>query len=82
MGFASALLETGLPEQHVPAALLFFNVGVELGQLGAVAVFIGGGWLWARLEKRPPWSRRAFVYAMGSTAAYWSLERGVAMFAR
>jgi hydrogenase/urease accessory protein HupE len=82
MGFASALLETGLPEKHVPAALLFFNVGVELGQLGAVAVFIGGGWLWTRLEKRPPWSRRAFVYAMGSTAAYWSLERGVAMFAR
>jgi hypothetical protein len=81
MGFATALLETGLPEQHVPSALLFFNVGVELGQLAAIAVFIALGWLLARVERRPAWSKRAFVYAMGSIAAFWSLERGVAMFA-
>jgi hypothetical protein len=80
MGFASALLETGLPEEHVPLALFFFNVGVELGQLAAIAVFLGAGWLWTRIERRPAWSRRAFVYAMGVTAAYWSLERGLAMF--
>lgn len=80
MGFASALLETGLPEKHVPSALLFFNVGVELGQLAAIAVFLGVGWLVTRIEKRPVWSTRAFVYAMGITAAYWSLERGVAAF--
>lgn len=82
MGFASALLETGLPERHVPSALLFFNVGVELGQLGAIAVFLAVGWLVARIEKRPAWSTRAFVYVMGVTAAYWSIERGVAMFAQ
>ncbi len=81
MGFASALLETGLPEKHVPSALLFFNVGVELGQLGAIAVFLAAGWLLARIERRPAWSTRAFVYAMGTMAAYWSLERGVAMLA-
>jgi hydrogenase/urease accessory protein HupE len=81
MGFASALQETGLPEKHVAWALLFFNVGVELGQLAALAGFIAVGWLWTRLEKRPVWAKRAFVYAMGSTAAYWSLERGLAMFA-
>lgn len=81
MGFASALIETGLPEQHVPTALLFFNLGVEAGQLLAVALFLAGGWLWAHVERRPAWSTRAFVYAMGWTAAYWSLERGVAMFA-
>ena len=79
MGFASALLETGLPPQHVPSALLFFNLGVELGQLAAIAVFIGAGHLVARV-KRPTWSARAFVYAMGTIAAYWSLERGAAMF--
>jgi hydrogenase/urease accessory protein HupE len=81
MGFASALLETGLPETHVPSALLFFNVGVELGQLAAIAVFVSVGSLVTRIERRPAWSTRAFVYAMGVTAAYWSLERGVAMFA-
>jgi len=80
MGFASALLETGLPETHVPSALLFFNVGVELGQLAAILVFLAAGSLVARIQKRPAWSTRAFVYAMGITAAYWSLERGLAMF--
>ncbi|MEI9952841.1 MAG: HupE/UreJ family protein [Pseudomonadota bacterium] len=80
MGFASALLETGLPEKHVPSALLFFNVGVELGQLAAIALFVAVGRLVLRIERRPVWSSRAFVYALGCIAAYWSLERGVAMF--
>jgi hydrogenase/urease accessory protein HupE len=81
MGFASALLETGLPEKHVASALLFFNIGVELGQLMAVAVFVAVGWLVTRLKNWPAWVTRGFVYAMGSTAAYWSLERSLAMFA-
>jgi hydrogenase/urease accessory protein HupE len=81
MGFASALVEAGLPEKHVPSALLFFNVGVELGQLLAVAVFTAAGAFLSRIRKLPSWSTRAFVYAMGSIAAYWSLERGVQMFA-
>ncbi|HKO52928.1 MAG TPA: HupE/UreJ family protein [Polyangiaceae bacterium] len=81
MGFASALLETGLPEKHVPSALLFFNVGVELGQLAAIALFIALGSLVTRIDRRPVWTTRAFVYAMGSVAAFWSLERGIAMFA-
>ena len=65
----------------MPAALSFFNVGVELGQLAAIAVFLTAGWLWAHFEQRPAWATRAFVYAMGSLAADWSLERGLAMFA-
>ncbi len=71
MGFASALLEAGLPERHIASALLFFNVGVEAGQLAAMSVFVAIGWLVARIDKLPPWSNRALVYAMGSTAAYW-----------
>jgi len=80
MGFASALLEAGLPEKHVPSALLFFNLGVELGQLAALALFITVGRLVGRIERRPVWTTPAFVYAMGCLAAFWSLERGVAMF--
>ncbi|MEO7035375.1 MAG: HupE/UreJ family protein [Polyangiaceae bacterium] len=82
MGFASALLETGLPEKHIVSALAFFNVGVELGQLAAITVFLGAGWLVTRIERRPAWTTRAFVYAMGTTAAYWSLERGALLFVR
>jgi hypothetical protein len=37
-GFAGALAEVGLPQSSIPIALLFFNVGVEIGQL----MFVGG----------------------------------------
>lgn len=33
LGFANALSEVGLPQSAIPVALLFFNVGVEIGQL-------------------------------------------------
>lgn len=39
-GFAGALRELALPRAEVPAALLSFNVGVELGQLAVLAVAI------------------------------------------
>ena len=45
-GFAGALAEVGLPQSSIPIALLFFNVGVELGQLlfvGAVLAVIAAG---------------------------------------
>jgi len=80
LGFASALLEIGLPERHVPLALLFFNVGVELGQLGVIAVAMGAGLLVARLELRQAWLRSSVIYAMGTLAACWSLERVAAVF--
>jgi hydrogenase/urease accessory protein HupE len=75
LGFASALLELGVPEQHVPAALLFFNVGVELGQLGIIAAVTALRLLVARLRVQRPWMRRGLIYAMGSVAAFWSLDR-------
>jgi hypothetical protein len=36
-GFASALSEVGLPQSAIPVALLFFNVGVDIGQLLFIA---------------------------------------------
>ena len=80
LGFASALLEIGLPERHVPLALLLFNVGVELGQLGVIAVVTGVGLGMARLGLRRAWLRSSVIYALGTVAACWSLERAVAVF--
>ena len=37
-GFAGALREIGLPAGQVPVALVSFNLGVELGQLGVLAL--------------------------------------------
>jgi len=75
LGFASALLELGVPEQHVPSALLCFNVGVELGQLGIIALVTFVRRLVSRLGVEQDGPRRALVYAMGSVAAYWSIDR-------
>jgi hydrogenase/urease accessory protein HupE len=40
LGFASALSDIGLPQTEIPAALFAFNVGVEIGQTGFVAVLL------------------------------------------
>jgi len=81
-GFASSLAAIGLPERHIASALMFFNLGVELGQLGAIAVFLSVAWIAQRFRRRPAWLARGLIYSMGTMAAYWSIERGVAMFTR
>ncbi|HEY4158813.1 MAG TPA: HupE/UreJ family protein [Polyangiaceae bacterium] len=80
LGFASALLEIGLPEQHLPAALFCFNLGVELGQLAVIAAVLAVRALVTRLKWQRPWQVRVLVYAMGGIASFWSLDRIVAVF--
>jgi len=80
LGFASALAEVGLPQSAVPTALLFFNVGVELGQLVFIAVVLGVIAAGRRLGRRsaapkPPWLWRIPPYVIGGSASYWMLER-------
>jgi hydrogenase/urease accessory protein HupE len=84
-GFAAVLGETGLPQTEIPAALLFFNLGVEVGQLifvlGAVLVyqlvqlgartFAGSDLAFDRL--RPLETRAA--YAVGILASFWMIQR-------
>jgi hydrogenase/urease accessory protein HupE len=40
LGFAGALAQVGLPPLSIPMALLFFSVGVEIGQLMFIAVML------------------------------------------
>jgi hypothetical protein len=80
LGFASALVALGIPEQHVPAALLCFNLGVELGQLAVVAAALAARHALARLRAERPWMRPGAIYAMGGLAAYWSIDRIRAVF--
>ena len=78
LGFAGALSEIGLPENAVPLALLFFNVGVELGQLAfVVAVFAVIHLLrrWAPLQ--PEVARTAVAYGIGTIASFWTIQRVV-----
>jgi hypothetical protein len=79
-GFAGALAEVGMPAHAIPLALLFFNVGVEIGQLAFIAVVLALGWALARALTAPPagWKRGA-AYAIGSVAAFWFIERTFAI---
>jgi hydrogenase/urease accessory protein HupE len=80
LGFAGALQEIGLPENHLLVALLAFNVGVELGQLMTVGVC----WCLWRIAGRWPAAQRlrtALLYVIGSVAAYWSWLRIAAVLA-
>lgn len=75
-GFAGALIEVGLPEQAIPLALLFFNVGVEVGQLLFIAAVLA---LWALISRtpvpQPAWAWRLPAYGIGAVAAFWTIER-------
>jgi hydrogenase/urease accessory protein HupE len=80
LGFAGALLEIGLPERHLALALFCFNLGVELGQLAAIA----GIGLLRMIAGRFATDRRrlgrGLLYAIGGVAAFWSIERVCAVF--
>lgn len=73
-GFASGLATTGLPEGDIPFALLFFNLGVEIGQLAFVALFYAVAWAARTIELTLP--RRAELlpaYLVGTAGAYWTI---------
>ena len=75
-GFASALVDAGLPRHELPLALVSFNVGVELGQLGFVALVIGLERSFRVLEIRWPRAVAALPgYTVGTLGAFWTVQR-------
>ncbi|WP_281783481.1 HupE/UreJ family protein [Sinimarinibacterium flocculans] len=75
-GFAGALQETGLPEHAQAAALLLFNLGVELGQLLFVAVLVAAYRLGTRLRAMPMARvSLAMTWLLGTASAAWFLDR-------
>ena len=78
MGFAGALLETGLPQDNILLALLAFNLGIELGQLIFVALAMAIWCVVAQpLQSRIKPLRSVFVYALGGLSAMWCMQRAV-----
>lgn len=80
-GFAAALSDIGLPQTELLTGLLFFNVGVEIGQvLFAAAVMLllalvrrsGQRWLQQNHQHRV---RTISAYGVGGVACFWLLER-------
>ena len=83
-GFAVVLQELGLPAAMKVPALLFFNVGVELGQLIFIAAVSLGVWLLTRTLARAEYRRgqlaQVVVYGIGVCSAYWLFERAMPLF--
>ena len=79
-GFAGALNAVGLPQTAIPVALLFFNVGVEIGQLLFIAAILSimslARWLIRRTAiPKPAWAWRVAPYSIGGLAAFWMIQR-------
>jgi hypothetical protein len=75
-GFANALAEIELSPQEIPTALLFFNLGVELGQLAFIALLFVARSAVQRLRGSIREHASALgYYAMGTLAMYWFLDR-------
>jgi hydrogenase/urease accessory protein HupE len=80
-GFASGLSITGIPQTELPLALLSFNIGVELGQLGFVVVALLMAKSFRVLDMQwPVWVLRAPGYVVGTCGAYWTIQRAVMLF--
>jgi hypothetical protein len=76
-GFASVLIEIGLPTKRLALALLGFNVGVEIGQLAIVLTLWLAGSLALRLRPATDaWLGFDFASAgLCALGAYWFVAR-------
>jgi hypothetical protein len=83
LGFAAALGEVGLPRREIAWALLFFNLGVEAGQLLFICVLLAAALLINRAMLSLAlagirWranARAGMAYLIGIPAAFWLLQR-------
>lgn len=81
IGFAGALAGLGIERRLLPAALAFFNVGVEIGQLAFVLLVLALMWAHRRLQAElPRWGAALPAYAIGSVAMFWFIGRLVRVF--
>jgi len=85
-GFAAVLRDIGLPQVELPTALLFFNIGVEIGQILFVLVLTGAflvlrpvfiRMLRSAEDSEVHWSSLTIPasYLIGSVASYWMIDR-------
>ena len=74
-GFASVLAEVGLPQDALVRSLVGFNLGVELGQLAIVAVFLPVAFLIRQTMFYKRFTIAAGSLMVAAIAAIWMAER-------
>ena len=76
MGFAGVLSQLGLPESDFVTALVFFNIGVEAGQLFVIAVaFLCVFWLLKNQQLYRQWVVIPVSALISLIGLYWTYER-------
>lgn len=81
LGFAGALSEYGLPAYAEALSLFAFNLGVEIGQLGFVALVLLAGFALQRLNRHAlPLVQTAAVWLIGVSGSFWLVERIVGFY--
>lgn len=76
-GFAGALAEIGLPQQAITLALIFFNIGVELGQVMFISAVVLLNYV-LQTFKHPKLQKKVemvVVYGIGGLSTFWLIER-------
>jgi hydrogenase/urease accessory protein HupE len=76
-GFAGALAEIGLPQQDISLALIFFNLGVELGQLMFIVTLVLIWFVLKQLKQEKILNilEIVIVYLIGILSTFWFIER-------
>lgn len=75
-GFASALSDIGLPKGTELLALFLFNLGVELGQFGVIALFILVLIVIAKAGTKPMrYAQILTAYAISTVGMFWVIDR-------
>jgi len=81
LGFAGGLTALGLPRSEIPLALLFFNIGVEIGQLLFILMVLMVVYSLRKMEWRiPDWGHPVPAYIIGSLAMFWFIGRFILLF--
>jgi hypothetical protein len=83
LGFASGLKDAGLPDGHIPTALLFFSLGVETGHFLFIGLVLSLFALMVRAASRLTTNGQQRLatlevlpaYAIGSVAMFWVIQR-------
>ena len=77
-GFASALTEIGLSDSNLFYSLLFFNIGIEIGQILVILIFLLCIYVIKRSSLQINYP--IFVsYLLGGVGFYWVIDRSINM---
>ena len=76
LGFATALMQNGLPKNDFLTTLISFNIGIELAQ---IAIILGCHFLISKQFKHKNWYQKKLVnpisFSICCIALFWTMER-------